>query len=277
MASLLCSACAYVLRQQVIYLISSLAPPWILFAVLAPAHDPAALLAAARAAGVADLPDFVFVASLADVCCQAGSTDCLRGWAELAARHGVITLDAFAGSSSGGGGGSSSGAGAATFGPSADAAAAAAAATPHPIQLHKMLSMVAEECSFDGSQQEGEQDMLPAVEEGEEGACETEDSIDDAAKAAAQQLLLASGDSTIHAAAATAAGDGVGCSLQSRPQCAAELLAAAAAVGLVPRPGSGCHLAGSGSGSGSGSSLQFLHLDATPLTIRSGECQPAKL
>jgi hypothetical protein len=244
-------------------------------AVLAPAHDPAALLAAAQVAAVADLPDFLFVASLAGACCQAGSTECLHGWAELAARHGVITLDAFAGSSSGDAYGSSCGAGAATSGPSADVAAAAADAAPQPIQLRKMLSMVAEvseECSFDGSEHEGELDMLPAVEEGEEGACEADDAIEDAAEAEAQQQqLLASGDSTNHAAAAIAAGASAGRSLLSSSQCTADLLVAAAAVGLVPRPGSGCHLASSGGGSG----LLLLHLDATPLTIRSSECQPA--
>ncbi|KAI3432790.1 hypothetical protein D9Q98_010374 [Chlorella vulgaris] len=154
-------------------------------------HDPAALLAAAQAAGVPDLQQFVFVTSLTACCAAAtasssnssssnsGSGECLLGLRQLAA-HGIITIDAFTcggdeqqhedglplepsghGSSSASNTGSSSsissnGLGAATPGP-------ALPLPPLPQQqskqlqqqLHKMLSMVA-----DGEEEAAEQELF---------------------------------------------------------------------------------------------------------------------
>lgn len=63
------------------------------------------------------------------------------------------------------------------------------------------------------------------------------------------------------AAAATVGGE----STPAFALSASELLAAAAAAGLVPRPGSGCHL------TGGGRALQLLHVDTISFSIRHGE------
>ena len=169
-------------------------------------------------------------------CCQeAGGTACLAGWAGLAARHGLMSLDVFecggggAGARAAAAGGGSSGAGAAT---------PRAAASRR--QLRKMLSMVAE-----------------GAGEGEgEGQDESEGAERAAATAAAEPCAEGASAEGAEQPAATGAA----------PRRPAELLAAAAAAGLVPRPGSGCHLTTAG-GDGCAS---LLHLDPLPFRIRHG-------
>lgn len=176
--------------------------------------------------------------ALQSECCQeAGGVDCLLGWADLAQCHGVISLDVFehGGDSApsrlalAGGSGSSSGVGAAT--PKATPAAPLARR-----QLRKMLSIVAEDAGEWMEAAGAEAAALQQLEQEEEG-----------------REIAGSGD-----AVPPAATGGV-----RRP---AELLAAAAAAGLVPRPGSGCHLTTAG---GDGCAA-LLHLDAIPFTIRYG-------
>ena len=219
-------------------------------------------------------------AAQSECCRQAGGTDCLLSWADLAARHGILTLDIFdQGRSSGG---SASRRGSLTTDGSDDSSGGASrAATSGPElllplrgrRLHKMLSIVRE------ASEEGLLEELDTVEEetAEEGDADSQAAADEASsEAAAGSGAPAAADGVTQAAAATAdegaAGQcegGGSSSSGAAMQHASDMLAAAAAAGLVPRPGAGCHLTLC-SGDGSGSAL-LLHLDTIPFGIRYGE------
>lgn len=237
-----------------------------------------------------------------ECCWQAGGTDCLSGWADLAAHHGIISLDFFehgrtsrrgslSASDSGSAGSSSSSSsgapGAATLGPEF-------LLPQRGRRLQKALSIV-REASEEGLLDEISTSQLETVheeaeaEEGEEPACSAEQQADGegdssagdhhatlAAAATAGEEAASASPGEASAAAATAAE-----AAAPQPECssgssstacgmhrASDLLVAAAAAGLVPRPGDGCHLTLDGA-AGSGSAL-LLHLDTIPFSIRYG-------
>lgn len=186
-----------------------------------------------------------------EACRQAGGPECLQGWAALAVRHGVVSLDYF---EHGRGIQSilrllthirpatapSAGTGSAAFAAAGLVAGRTAGAQPpggRP-RLRKMLSIVAED-----------------PEEGLETA------VAAAAEAAAQLPSVAegahAGPPLPESSSSSDSGDGM--------QTAGHLLAAAAAVGLIPRPGSGSHLSNA-----DGGSIMLVHLDAVPLSFRFG-------
>lgn len=230
-----------------------------------------------------------------DVCRDAGNVTSLHAWAALAALHGIVTLDSFPGrpakrasgssersdstdgsnrasleSRSSGGSGSSAGSG--------SAGSAGSGSASHPSQqqplvqlpskrrMYRQLSMVTEQAEEEDDDARTELEYLRALaampEEDPDGlagsglgAIAEEPSAEGQAEEEGQ-----AGEAP--AAAATAAGARHRARLlRAGPQ----LLAAAAAAGLVPRPGSGCHLSCEG-----GTAAMLLHLDTIPFTIRQG-------
>lgn len=139
------------------------------------------------------------------------------------------------------------------------------------------LATVDEEAEAEEGEEPAYSDEQQAI--GQEGSSAAGTACDDstsAAAATAGEAAATLAPSDTSAAAATAAEDAAPqpeCSGSSSSACgmqrASELLAAAAAAGLVPRPGEGCHLT-LDSAFGSGSAL-LLHLDTIPFAIRYGE------
>ncbi|KAL4457259.1 hypothetical protein ABPG75_012124 [Micractinium tetrahymenae] len=278
-------------------------------AVQAVAHNPAALVQAARVAGVENLREFVFLTSLGDACRDAGNVTSLHAWAALASMHGIVTLDLFAArhtkhSSSGSessdsgdasnrdslgssGSGSSGGtAGSSSSSSSSSSSASQAAAAQQPMQLqplvrlpskrrmYRQLSMVTELAEEEDEKEGGEADVASELEYLRALAAMPEEELDGAGDdklGAIAEEPSAEGEEEERdapAAAATAAGARPRASLL---RTAPRLLTAAAAAGLVPRPGSGCHLSCE-----DGSALLLLHLDTIPFSIRKGHAFDAE-
>ena len=234
-------------------------------AVEADLLQPEALLAAVLAAGLPDPHDFVFVQSLVRrgrqgvnrgstpcrsvhahrlhprrpqaECCRAAGPASLAAWQHLAGEHGVISIDSFqlAHPSATDGASSSRAEGGGLA--AATAGPPPAAAVPHAATpAQRTLSAVPE-----------------TTGEGEEGH-------PDEAGGPGQGAVLP--------AAATAGGQGPG------PSTAVDLLSAAAAVGLLPRPVMGCHFVSGGGGGSIAASV--LHLDQIPFAIRQGHTSDAE-
>lgn len=215
-----------------------------------------------------------------ECCQQAGGADWLCGYAELASQHGIISLDFFehGGRQWGGLAGCPEDASSSGVAGSGDAAGPAPGpAPPQRQRLQKMLSIV-REASEEGLEEGPSQEtplQLATLEEEDEDSCSWEPSAGAASSRQPSEEREAEGclgeEGGAHAAAATAAA-----ATASEPSGSSaadgflervgELLAAAAAAGLVPRPGSGCHLT---CGGGSGSAA-LLHLDPVPFAIRQG-------
>ena len=193
----------------------------------------------------------------ADACLHAtDSATCLLAWGELAARHGVVTLDSFDCAASRRASVRAADNAPAHGGAPGPGAANPAAQAHQPTlaemrRLHKVLSMVAEENAGDADEARstgGSPPPLPGIAEWLPA-----DDCEEAEEANAH-----GGEAAAPATADAASG------AVSSPS---DLLAAAAGCRLAPRPGSGRHL----TCSERHRQLLLVHLDVIPLAIRNGE------